>query len=466
MIPHPQAPFQQLSEAQQEALLDAAFRILAETGLLIQSDEAAQHLQRAGCTLGHGHRLLLPRSLCDQHLAQAPPQFTLHARDPRYDVTVGGGQLLLSPGYGSAFVADEEGRRREATLEDFRRFALLAGHSDLVDITGGLLVEPAEVPPERRPVELTRALLECSAKPFLGSVAGAEGARQSLSVARLVLPDLEARPAVLGLININSPLRLDARMAEALLVYVQAGQPVILTPGILMGITAPVTMAGALAQAFAELIGCAVLTQVLRPGAPVIIGLGGFGSDLRTAGSGFGRPEQALSTILGAQLARRLRLPYRASPGVTGAFTADARAGYESMMTAFAAWSGGADVALQAFGILDQINAMSYEKFVLDLEAWGYLQRVAAPVVVTNEAVALEVIATRPADYLSTDHTMAHFRDELLTPALAPPLSYEAWTEQARPAALRWAQERAAELLTTARPPPLPEPVQQRLAAL
>ena len=330
-------------------------------------------------------------------------------------------------------MADAQGTRRSATLEDFRRFALLAAESDLVDITGGLLVEPGDVPPEQRPEVLTRALLECSPKPLLGSVAGAEGAQSSLAVAREAFPDLEATPAILGLININSPLRLDARMAEALLVYVRAGQPVLLTPGILMGITAPVTVAGALAQAFAELIGCVVLTQVLRPGVPVIIGLGGFGSDLRVAGSGFGRPEQALGTLLGAQLARRLKLPYRASPGVTGAFSPDARAGYESMMTAFAAWSSGAHVGLQAFGILDHINAMCFEKLVLDLGMWDYIKRVATAGGVNGETLAMEAIAACPQDYLTAEHTMRHFREELLTPALAPPLSYDAWLEQGRP---------------------------------
>jgi trimethylamine--corrinoid protein Co-methyltransferase len=465
MIPHPGQPVQQLTSEQLEQVLDAALGILAETGLVIQSAEAVRCLQAAGCATS-GERLLFPCELCADYLAKAPAQFTLHARDPRYNVTVGGDQLLLSPGYGSAFMAEAEGTRRVATLADFRRFALLAGESDLVDITGGLLVEPGDVPPLRRPVELTRALIECSAKPFMGSVAGAEGARQSLEVARLVFPELDTTPAVLGLININSPLRLDGRMAEALLVYVQSGQPVLLTPGILMGITAPVTVAGALAQAFAELIGCVVLTQALRPGAPVIIGLGGFGSDLRVAGSGFGRPEQALGTLLGTQLARRLKLPFRASPGVTGAFSPDARAGYESMMTAFAAFSAGAHVALQAFGILDQINAMSLEKFVLDLEMWRYLQRVATPGEVTPETLALEDIANCPVDYLSTGHTMTHFRTELLTPQLAPPLSYDGWGERDRPTALQWAQQQVAELQAETTLPPLPESLRQRLAAL
>ncbi|MBU0609805.1 MAG: trimethylamine methyltransferase family protein, partial [Armatimonadetes bacterium] len=127
-------------------------------------------------------------------------------------------------------------------------------------------------------------------------------------------------------------------------------------------------------------------------------------------------------------------------------FSPDARAGYESMITAFAAWSAGAHVGLQACGILDQINAMCYEKFVLDLEVWGYVKRVATPAGVDADSLAMEVIAACPGDYLTAEHTMKHFREELLTPSLAPPLSYDAWLAQGRPDALTLAGERVARL--------------------
>jgi trimethylamine--corrinoid protein Co-methyltransferase len=446
---------EQLDEDQMENILDAAFEILATIGMVFQSSNAVQILVAAGGREVNDGRLLLSRELCEHHLAQAPTRFTLHARDSRFDVPIGGDHLLVSPGYGSAFVADENGCRRNATMDDFRRFATLAYHADIVDITGGLLVAPCDVPPERRPVELTKALLECSAKPLFGSVAGGDGARQSLDTVRAAMPNLDQKSAVMGLVNINSPLRLDTPMAEALLVYAQAGQPVLLTPGILMGITAPVTVAGAMAQAFAELIGCVVLTQLARAGTPVVIGLGGFGSDLRDAGCGFGRPEQALSTIVGAQLSRRLELPYRGSPGATGAFRTDARAGWESMMTAFAAWNSGVHVCLQAAGILDHINAMSYEKFIMDVEVWEYIKRISIEVRVDKERLALETIAALPDSYMMAEHTVRHFRTELHTPTLAPAISYEAWLDAGSPEVSMSAREQLAKMETDGQLPRL-----------
>ena len=433
MIAHPRAYSEQLGPADVDAIIGGALSILAETGMLIECDEAVVCLLGAGCTRTETGRIRFPEELCRQSIEQAPARWTLHAREPHFSCEMGGPAALLSPGYGSAFVADADGRRRSATMDDFRRFTRMAAEAELVDITGGLLVEPADIPPSERPEVLTRALIEASAKPFFGSVAGQEGAEQSLAVAADAIPNIDTQPHVLGLININSPLRLDARMAEAMLVYVRSGQPIVLTPGILMGITAPATVAGAMVQAFAEMIAGVTLAQVLEPGAPLIIGTGGFGADLRVGGSGFGTPEQALSTLICGQISRRLGIPCRCSPAVTGAFGPDARAGYESMMTALCGWQAGAHLCMQAAGILDFINAMSYEKFAIDLEIWGYIRRMATPTTTDADALALDVIASTPQDYLGEIHTLTHFRQETYAPTLAPPLTYEDWEAAGMP---------------------------------
>ncbi len=238
---------------------------------------------------------------------------------------------------------------------------------------------------------------------------------------------------MLGLVNINSPLRLDERMAEALLAYAAAGQAVLLTPGILMGVTAPVTAVGALAQAVAELLACTALVQAVRPGSPVVIGTGGFGSDLRTGGPGFGRPENALGTALGAQLARRIGLPFRCSGMVTGSRVPDNRSGYERMMTAMAGWAAGAHVCLQGAGTLDSINSMSYEQFAIDAEIWAYLKRLAARPAVNAGTLAVDVIASLPVDYLGVDHTMEHLAAEMAAVSLATPKSYDEWLAEGAP---------------------------------
>lgn len=428
MIPHPRVYTDPLAPEDAGRVLADAMRILDEVGIVIQSREACGLLSDAGATVEHDmERVRLSPDMVNRYLAKAPSHWTFHARNPQRNVEIGVDSLLVAPGYGSAFVADAGGTRRYATMDDFKNFALLAGHFDCVDITGGLLVEPSDVPVDLRPLELTYALASLSDKPFMGSVLGAKGAKASIEIAQIIMGDLTNKPSVLGLININSPLRLDGCMAEAMLEYVKAGQPIMLTPGILMGITAPVTAVGALAQAFAELIGCTVLAQVIRPAAPVILGIGGFGSDMRTGGSGFGHPENALGTLMGAQIARHLHIPYRCSAAVTNSTLPDCQSGYERMMTAICAWNGGANICLQAAGSLDSINSMCYEQFVIDMEIWAYIKRLATPLTVNDESLAFDVIASRPTDYLSHDHTVSHFKEELLSSSLMAAGSYENW---------------------------------------
>ena len=348
-------------------------------------------------------------------------------------------------------------------MRDFKNFALLAGHSDIIDITGGVLVEPDDVPVSLRPLELVRALLIYSDKPFMGSVAGAEGARHSLEMAKIVFGNLTGKPVLIGLININSPLRLEAHMAGAFLEYVKAGQPVLLTPGVMMGLTAPVTLAGTLVQALAELIGCVTLSQLIRPGTPVIMGTASFGSDMRHAGSALGRPENALSTVLGAQMARKLGIPYRASAAVTGAFRPDCRSGYERMMTAMSAWAAGAHLCLHAAGTLDCINSMCLEQFVVDLEIWSYLKRLSQQLAVDEEALAVHVIGDARGDYLNHEHTLRHLRDELYVPLLVPPVSYESWLGSDGPDVIVEAARRGKDLLRQATQPPMDDGVKREI---
>jgi trimethylamine--corrinoid protein Co-methyltransferase len=205
------------------------------------------------------------------------------------------------------------------------------------------------------------------------------------------------------------------------------------------------------------------LTQAVRPGVPVIVGLGGFGADLRHGTPGFGRPENALATLLGAQIARTLGLPFRCSAAVTGARLPDARSGYERMLTALCGWQAGAHLALQAAGTLDCIQSMCFEQFLIDLEIWGYLRRLSAPPVVDEERLALDVIASRPPDYLSCEHTRAHFREELHFPALVPPESYSQWLDGGMNDVVRCAGDQGERLLAAYEPPPLEDSLRREL---
>ncbi len=419
MLKHPENYLETLSLASMERILENSQALMEKSGLLVQSSEmfrALQERQEPGLTLEPTHQkvLMAPDWLMKQ-VAKAPPVWTHQARNPERTIEIGGRNLCVAPGYGSAFVADLQGRRRSALLSDYEALTILSQNSPLVDLVSGLIVEPADVPVEKRPAVMTAALLKCSDKPIMGAVTGAEGALASFETAKIVLGELKGA-WVLGLININSPLRLDARMADALWQYILHGQPVIITPAAGMGMTGPATVAGNMAQSYAELLGVTALTQFLNPGHPIIVGIGSFGTNLATGSPGFGRPETALACLIGAQIARHLKLPYRCSAAVTSAMLPDGRAALEHMITCMAAFGGGASLALQAAGILDCINSMSYEQFIIDLEIWGYVERLSRQTEINDETLAFELIASRPDNFMGQKHTAKHCRRELYEP--------------------------------------------------
>ncbi|MBN2209897.1 MAG: trimethylamine methyltransferase family protein [Sedimentisphaerales bacterium] len=465
MIKHPQHYLNLLKDSDADTIQSTALEVLDKAGLCIQSDEMLQCLADAGFrTDAARQRVWFRPDQVTKYLVAAPHSWTLHARNPQKNTIFGETTLHVVPGYGSAFVVDLTGRRREATLADLYNFTTLSTHCDNVDVVSSLPVEPTDIPLELRALETMFGLLTHVDKPLMGLVYSRQAIDDTLVMAKIVFGELNG-PCLLALININSPLRLDARMAEAMLMYLRAGQAILLTPGVLMGMTAPVTPAGALVQGIAELVGVATIAQVIKPGAPLLIGTGGFGSDLRCGGGGFGRPENTLGVVLGAQLARKLKLPFRCSAMVTGSRRPDCRSGYERMMTALSAWQAGAHFVLQGMGILDNINAMSYEQFIIDEEIWGYISRLAQPVIVDEGRLARRLIQDGDGNYLMADHTVQYMRQEIYEPTLAPTSSYESWIETGGRDVAQYAANRVEKILVQSHPPHLPDDVLRELTS-
>lgn len=462
MLCHPLRYTEKLADKDIETILDASVRILESTGIAVESEHILQNMKKAGASVENG-RIKFTKKIIEDCLKKVPSQFTLFARNPNKDVKIGGQSMAVCPGYGSAFVADANGKRRDATLKDFEKFAYLGYFHNQIDITGGLLVEPNDIPAALRPLEITAALIKNSDKPFMGSVAGKKGAAESLEIAKIVFGNIRKKPCVLALININSPLHLDSRMADALVEYVNQGQPILLTPGIMMGITAPVTTTGALVQAFAEILACVAIIQILNPSNPVIIGSGGFGSDLRTAGPGFGRPENALGTQLAAQIARKLNIPFRCSAAVTGSRKPDCRSGYEKMMTALIAWNSGVHFCLQSAGILDSINAMSYEQYIIDVEIWSYIERIAKPLKIDKDTLAEQVIESNKTGLLDNEHTIKYMRDELYCPLLVKVENYEQWINNESSDIISQAGYKLSQIFKNFNPPALNKNIEHEL---
>ncbi|HUH48280.1 MAG TPA: trimethylamine methyltransferase family protein, partial [Mycoplana sp.] len=248
--------------------------VLEEVGIEFRDDAEALALwKEAGCEI-KGERVHFPKGLCRELLKTAPKTFTWHARNSARNCEIGGKATVFAPVYGPPFVRDLDGNRRYATIEDFRNFVKLAYMAPSMHSSGGTVCEPVDVPVNKRHLDMIYSHIKYSDKPFMGSVTAPERAEDTIAMAKLVFGDdfVENNCVTLNLINANSPMVFDETMVGALKVYARHNQACIVTPFILAGAMSPVTVAGTLTQVLAEVLAGAAVTQLVRPGAPVLFG--------------------------------------------------------------------------------------------------------------------------------------------------------------------------------------------------
>ncbi len=422
-----------------EKIHDTTMRVLEEFGIAFNHDEAVEVLERAGCAVDRdaipAPLVKFPRELVLEQIAQAPREFTLHARNPQNNVVIGGNHMVLAPVYGPPNVQDLDKGRREATIEDYRNFVKLAQMVPDIHNAGGTVVEPNDEPQETRHLDMAHALLTLSDKTFMGNVVSAENANDCIEMAALVFGGrdvLTDKPVMLSLINVNSPRLYDTRMLDALLTYARARQPVLITPFILAGAMSPVAVGGTLVQQNAEALAGITLAQLVNPGTPVVYGSFLSNSDMQSGSPAFGTPESAAALLVSAQLARKYHLPFRGGGGLTSSKVADAQAMWEATMTLFPTFLACTNFVLHAAGWLESGLTSSYEKFVLDVELCRMMQVFLGGIALDDEGLALDAFEEiGPGGYFfGAAHTMRHFRDAFYRPLVADVQNYVRWEQK------------------------------------
>ena len=282
--------------------------------------------------------------------------------------------------YGCPFV--REGiERREATYADFENLVRLSQAFPQLDTPGGTICEPNDKPLDSRHLDMVYALMTLSDKPFMGSVTSGPNAVDTIAMAEMVFgrESLEETPAIISLINVNSPLRYDERMLEALHEYANANQALVITPFLLMGAMSPVSVAATLAQQVAEALAGIALVQTIRPGCPVVFGSFLSNTDMQSGSPSFGTPESAVGLLCTGQIARHYGLPFRGGGALTSSQTVDAQAAYEAAMTLWPTFLAGTNFVMHSAGWLESGLVSCYEKFVVDVEMLRMLHHVFQP---------------------------------------------------------------------------------------
>ena len=466
---YPYAPIEPLTPEQIELIHRSAMTVLEDIGLEIQDGEARSILRAAGFQVDEtDQRVKFDSGLVMELVAKAPPVATARGRAPEKRVTMGEGHFALTAVGGPPFVSDIERGRRPGTFEDQTNFLKLTAMSDILQIMGGNCVEAQDLPPDTRYLDYYLACCTLSDKPWKPLTIGRHQARDAIEMARIWYGETEdqlaADPVFFINTNTNTPLVLDKEIAQGVIEFARAGQPLCVTPFALAGAMAPATVAGALTVQTAENLAVCALVQAVRPGAPYIYGVVVCNADMRTGSPAFGTPEFTFGAQATGQLARRYGLPWRSS-NVNSSNAPDAQAAYESMMSLWGAMTGHASVFNHGAGWLEGGLVASYEKFILDLEMLGLMAAWLTPPEIDEAAIGLDAIREvgPGGHFFGTAHTLERYRTAFYTPLVSDWNNFENWTDAGSLDATQRASLIGKRMLAQFAPPALDPAIREAL---
>lgn len=402
--------------SREQMIHDAAMEIMGEVGVKIHNQKALEIYKENGIKV-EGNIAYFTEEQVMHWVNMAPESVTIYARNPKYDMVLGKSQVNPAPTYGCAFIDDRDGRRRRGTMDDYVKCLKLVYANEDYNINGGIMIQPSDVPEENAAIAMFYATLLFSDKAIMLPT-GMRHEMELIFEAGCELfggkDALIAKPRMIALINTNSPLSLDERMLDCLMLLAEYGQPAILCPATMLGATGSLSMAGTLASGTAENLAGIVLTQMIRPGTPVVFGIQSTAADLR-GGISFAcaAPEGTLMQGFAADLAGFYGLPSRGGGCQTDAPVINCQAGYESMLTFSSAYRHGINLVMEAGGVMDSVNSTSIEKMIVDFEIIRQVKASFTPIEVNEETLNLEEIKEIGHDgsFVDSDYTLDNFMD-------------------------------------------------------
>jgi len=430
---NPYPPIQPLSADQIESIHIASLKILKEIGMKVLLPEARKILRQAGADVDEASQVVkFDSGLVQQALATVPAKFTLHARNPARNIVMGGNHVNFGTVGGPPYAHDLERGRRTGTLADFTELVKLAQALNIVHFMAGSAPEPQDVPVPIRHMVMARTLLAHSDKIPFGSTITPQRIEDVFELVRMARgvsrEQMLREPSYYSVINTNSPMQLDGAMAWGVIGFAERNQALCITPFTLLGAMAPVTIAGAIAQQNAEALAAITLSQIVRPGAPLIYG--GFTSnvDMRSGAPAFGTPEYIKACLIGGQMARRYTMPYRSS-NTNASVWPDAQATYEGAMSIWGALMGGTNMLLHGVGWLEGGLVASYEKYIIDAEMLQTMAEFFTPTIVDDSTLAIDAIreAGHGGHFFGVQHTIERYETAFYTPLLSDWRNFQQW---------------------------------------
>ena len=460
-------PLRAVSEDELEAIHHASLRVLAETGIDFLDETARQQLADAGAEID-GNRVRFSPELVMQLMTTVPEQFTLRGIRPERNLQMGGNAIAVTSVASPPFVTGLGRDRRDGNREDYRNLIKMSQVMNCIHTSAGYPVEPMDLHPSIRHLQATHDMITLSDKPpFVYSISRPrnQDAIEMTRIARGIDHEtINQETSILSVINTSTPLRYDTVMLHGIQEMSARNQGIVITPFTLAGAMAPITVAGALVLQNAEALAGMAYTQVVKPGAPVIYG--GFTSnvDMRSGAPAFGTPEYWKACLVGGQLARRYKVPYRSS-NVNASNSVDAQSAYESVISLWGAVMGGVNLLLHGAGWLEGGLLTSYEKMVIDGDILNMISEMLKPITIDDATLAVEAIAEvgPGGHFFGTSHTQERYTTEHFQPMVSSWKNFESWDEDGRIEAPERSTKIAQQMIDAHQEPPMEPQIRAEL---
>lgn len=459
--------FAVLNEDEIKEIHAGSLQILEDIGMEIPLDSLLDQLVQFGVKVDHQKkRAFFDADTVEKAVDSAPSMFSWHARNPKFDITIGGDLVSCCITTAPPTVLDLDGVRRPATVEDAMNISRLTNKLDYID-DGYCVVWPTDAIPGSEHAHIMYAQFSQSEKPARARLLGKKQAEDCIAMAQIVAggeKELKEKPFIMGLYSTLSPLSHTPEQLEGGLEMIRNGQLIVITPGIYGGAIGPMTLAGLLAQQTAEFLGLLTIAQLINPGAP--IGYGNFSSilDMKTGAGPMGTPEACLINCAVAQLARFYGVPSRGHAG-TDSNVPDMQAGFENAIKITTASLAGCNIITHCAGFIDGGRAFSYENLFIDNEIVAFVQRILKGIRVNEEWLSIELIKRvgPRGSYITEPHTIDHMREECFFPELSNRKAYDEWKDEGEQTISQKANAKTRQVLDNYQPESLDTDIDKEL---
>ncbi len=460
-----------LESDQLEAIHGASLRVLSETGVMVNSAEALDLLQRKGLQVDRKSKTVkMPESAVKEAVKSCKGNFKWHARSEKNTIEVADGRTKIGPGAECVYFIDPfTDEVRSPTLQDGILSCRLMDALDNMQIAY-VPTHITDVPDNARKIISMAAGLINSGKCTYGGSTDAADVQLALRLGDAIYGDreeLRKRPLFCGYVDPISPLSHEHTMLEALIGYSRMEMPVFVTVMALAGGTAPASIAGLLVQQNAEVLSSIVIASTVTKSPKIIYGSVSCPLDMRTGMSATGAPEFSLIGVGAIQLAKFYGLP--SNMGVqSDSKVSDEQTAYEKSFAALAAISAGADFCDLFIGSTEAFNTYSPIQLIIDDEIASNAKRFSDGIEVTEETLSVDLIhrVGPMGSFLKQKNTMQRFRKEHLAPRLSDRASRSKWMSAGGKDAKARARDRMVELMNSHTPEPLETEVRKNIDSL